>query len=104
MSRLRRTGDGKYARKVSPKVLIGMWVASLLSVGLLLVVARGVASDIGSFRSCNHNNDVLHIVNCGKQSPNFGDLALVGLFILCGLLAVSLCNLAWRLTRGGGRV
>ena len=85
-------------------MLIGAWVASLLSVGLLLVAARALVSDVGSFRSCNHNNTVLQIVNCGKQSPNIGDLAVLVFFVLCGLLAISLCNFAWRLTRGGGQV
>ena len=104
MSKARRTFDGKYARKVSLKVLLGTWIGALLSIGLVLFAARALASDIGSFRSCNRNADVLHIVNCGKQAPNFGDLAVLAFFVLCCLLALSLCNAAWRMARGGGQI
>ena len=77
-----------------------LWVASLLSVVLLYLVGGAVDSDLGSFRSCNSNNNGLTIANCGKQGLNFGDVILLALFVLAACLTVTLFTAAWRSTRG----
>jgi hypothetical protein len=81
------------------KAIVGLWLASLLSVGLLLGSAIAVKSDLSQFRSCNSNTSGLMVHSCGKQSLNPGDLILLALFVLAALLTVSLFTGALRASR-----
>jgi uncharacterized membrane protein len=88
--------------KSTPRPLgyvVGSWVLSFFSLGLLYVAAVAVRSDIGQFRSCNANNAGLVIHACGKGSINTGDVILIGLFILSACLVVSLFTHSWRLVK-----
>jgi hypothetical protein len=80
--------------------IVGLWLGSLLSVGLLYLVGSAVDSDLGSFRSCSTNSSGLTISNCGKQGLNFGDVILLALFALAACLVVTMFTAAWRTTRG----
>lgn len=82
-----------------PVFIIGTWLASLLSVGLLYVSGKILSVDLSAFRSCAENNSGLFLTNCGKKGLNLGDLALLGLFIACTALTLSLFTAALRMTR-----
>jgi hypothetical protein len=92
----RRDHKGKYAVKRSARAIMGVWVAAILSLGLLAVVGRALLAEIGSFRACDPNSDVLGIHSCGKQGVNVGDFILLGFFVLAAILTISFCNAAWQ--------
>ena len=95
----RRDLSGRYAVKRSPKFVAVCWVGSVLSLALLYVLAKAVIADAASFRSCSANDAGITVVNCGKASVNFGDVLLIGLFILSAALTVSLFTAAWRVSQ-----
>lgn len=81
-----------------PWFILGTWVASFASVVLLYFAWRVLSADVTSFRSCNHSNGLM-IANCGKASVNIGDIIMVGLFIACSLLTITLFTAGWRMLR-----
>jgi hypothetical protein len=93
-----RNDQGQYAKHPALWTVGTSWVFAALSLGLLWASAMAVSSDLGSFRSCSSNN-VLAVSNCGKQSLNFGDIALIGLFVLAAFFTLSICTHTWRITR-----
>jgi hypothetical protein len=93
-----RNDQGQYAKAPAMWSVGASWIFAVLSLGLLWFSAAAVSSDFGSFRSCSSNN-VLTVSNCGKQSINFGDIALIGLLVLAAFFTLSICTHTWRVTR-----
>lgn len=91
-------GQAKSAKPRSSAMVVTTWVSSLLALGLLLLSATAVKSDLGALRPCSANNG-LTVTNCGKQSLNLGDLMLLTLLVLSACLVVMLCTAAWRVSR-----
>jgi hypothetical protein len=81
-----------------PLFIAATWVAGLLSVGLVYISGKILSVDLSAFRSCADNNG-LALANCGKRGLNMGDLALLGLFIACAALMMSLFTAALRMSR-----
>ncbi|HVW23371.1 MAG TPA: hypothetical protein VHB51_02735 [Candidatus Saccharimonadales bacterium] len=77
------------SKQRSPRNILGVWLIALVSLPLLAVAGRTLASDIGSFRSCNSNSNGLVVRSCGKHGLNAGDLILFVFFVLAAVLAVS---------------
>jgi hypothetical protein len=90
----------KVVQRPATAVLGGMWVGSVLSLGLLYIAGDALLSDLKAFRACSSNSNGLVVNNCGKQSFNPGDAVLLGLFILAAFLALSVCTAALRATKG----
>ena len=88
----------KPALQHRPLFIVGTWLASFASLGLLYGALRILSSDLGAFRSCNHNTG-LTAMSCGKASVNIGDIVLVGLFIASALLTLSLFTAGWRMLK-----
>ncbi|HVX24532.1 MAG TPA: hypothetical protein VG992_04300 [Candidatus Saccharimonadales bacterium] len=99
MSKTKRDKAGKYAPRHSTRYIIGLWVAAILSVGLLYALGHAVLSDAASLRPCSTNSSGLRVVNCGKAGVGVADLAVIALFILSACLTISLCTAAWRASR-----
>lgn len=103
MSKPKRDNNGKFAKR-SLKFVIFSWFVSFLSLGLLYAAGTAVYSIFGSFRSCDANSTGLTIASCGKQALNFGDLVIVGLFIACAALVVTLFTAAWQASLRRGTI
>lgn len=97
----KRNGKGQFIHGHSMLFIIGFWLASFTSLGLLWLAGRAVLSDLGSFRNCNSGTGILSVSSCGKQSLNPGDFILIGLFVLAAFFSFSLLTGAWRATRKG---
>lgn len=97
----RRDTEGKFARRHSLAFIAGTWIGSFVSLGILYLTGAAVTAELSGFRSCSSNNSGLQVVNCGKQSLNFGDVVLIVLFILSAALAVTMFTAAWRTIRQG---
>lgn len=95
----KRNDQGQFAKAPAKRSLVGSWLLSLLSIGLLWGTASMVKGNFASFRSCSANNNGLYLTNCGKQSLNGGDIVIIGLFLLSAFLTLSLFTHSWRLTR-----
>lgn len=89
----------KPARQHSTGFIVTTWVGAVLSLGLLLLVAMAVRSDLGALKPCSANNSGLSVTNCGKTGLNTGDLLLLALFVLSACLVVTLFTAAWQMTR-----
>jgi hypothetical protein len=87
----------------STSFVIITWIASILAVGLLLLIGNAVKADIAGFRSCSVNNSGLTVTSCGRQGINAGDAILFGLFVMAASLVVTLFTAAWRMTRRPSR-
>ncbi len=103
LNKTRRDNKGKFAKK-SLKFVIFSWLASLVSLGILYAAGAAVYSIFSSFRSCDANSAGLSIVSCGKQSLNFGDLVIVGLFIASAALVITLFTAAWQASLRRGTI
>jgi len=99
MSRRKRNDYGQFAKGPSKKMLFGSWLGSLAGLGITWAMLLAVWSDLSSFRSCNANSGGLTLSSCGKHGLNVGDVVLLGLFLLAGCLAFSLCTHAIRITK-----
>ena len=97
---MNRDQYGQFAKRRSPLFIAASWLATLLSIALLLLLGNFVKNDMASFRSCSANNAGLVLTSCGKQSMNVGDFVLIGLMILAAAMTVSLFTAAWRMSRG----
>lgn len=95
----KRMTNGRFAKRRSPLLLGGSWLASFASLGLLYGAARLVLADFAAFRSCSSNASGLVVESCGKRSLNMGDLLLLALFFMAAALVVALFTAAWRMTR-----
>ncbi len=101
MSKSKRNSKGRFVRSHSAAFIFGAWLASLASLILVWLSSRAVMSDFGSFRSCSGGTGILTISSCGKHSLDFGDLVILGLFVLSAFFSFSLITAAWRATRKG---
>ena len=99
MSRRKRNDYGQFAKAPSKKMLFGSWLASFVSLALLWATAAALWSDLSSFRSCDANSGGLTLTSCGKHGLNAGDTILLGLFLLAGAMAFSMCTHAYRMTK-----
>ena len=95
----KRDQYGQYVKRRSPLLIVTTWLCSFVSVGLLFLAGLAVKSDLASFKSCKANDNGLVVVACGKQSLNWGDAFLIGMFVLAAVLVVTLFTAAWRMTR-----
>ncbi len=71
-----------------------VWLATIVSVGILLLLGQLVVSDFESFQSCTTSGGDSMLSSCGKQSVTATDALLVVLFILSAFLVVRLGSLA----------
>jgi hypothetical protein len=86
-------------KPTSIKMLVVIWLATLLGGGLVYVFANALVSTLKTFRSCDSNSAGLMVSACGKQGLNVGDTILLGLFVASVALFVSLCTAAIRMSR-----
>jgi hypothetical protein len=87
--------QSKVAAPRSKRAILGIWLAAVLSLGLLFLAGQALLSDLGSFRACN-TPGALSISNCGKQGLNVGDFVIFVWLVLSAALALSLCTAALR--------
>ena len=79
--------------------IIGTCIMAIASLVLLGITGKMLSVDFAGFRSCSDNSSGLFLATCGKQSLNLGDLALIGLFLACIALSMSLLTASWRMVR-----
>ncbi len=95
----KRMTNGQFAKRRSPLVIAGSWLASFASIGIAYVTGRVLMGNLAGFRSCDSNSDGLKIVSCGKDGLNAGDFLILLLFILSAALVFALFTMSWRMTR-----
>lgn len=95
----KRMTNGQFAKRRSPLVIMGSWLASFASLGFVYLTGRMLMGNLAGFRSCNSNSNGLRIVSCGKDGINAGDLLLFLLVALSVALVFALLTASWRMTR-----
>jgi hypothetical protein len=96
-----RSASGKFTQRKPMRVLAAWWGSSAFSLVVVWLAARAVMSDLGGFRSCSGDTQILTVDSCGKQSLNLGDMILLGLLALAAFMSFSLLTAAWRATKKG---